>query len=61
MDETPRDESLVEAAAETKHPYHKPTFRAFGTVRELTHATPFTGQNPDSLVQDYSTTGYGGG
>ena len=58
MVEKPRDEASVEVTAETKKQYHKPTFRAFGTVRDLTHATPFTGAYSDSIVQDYSTTGY---
>ena len=59
MVEMPRDEASDEAAAETKSQYHKPTFRAFGTVRELTHATPSTGDFDDYIVSDYSTTGYG--
>ena len=59
MPEMPRDETSVEATAETKNPYHTPTFRVFGTLRELTHATAFPGQFPDSIAAPYSTTGYG--
>ena len=59
MVEMPRDEASVEGAAETKSQYHKPTFRAFGTVRELTHATANSGDLDDYVATDYSTTGYG--
>jgi hypothetical protein len=59
MEEMPRAEASVEVTIETNKPYHTPTFRAFGTVRELTQATAFSGAFPDSIVQDYSTTGYG--
>ena len=58
MVEMPRDEASVEAPAETKNQYHKPTFRAFGTLRELTHATAFPGNYADSIASPYSTTGY---
>jgi hypothetical protein len=59
MVEMPLDDASVEGAAETKSPYHKPTFKAFGTVRELTHATPSSGDFDDYIVSDYSTIGYG--
>ena len=59
MLEKPHDEASVEGAAETKNQYHKPTFRAFGTVRELTHSTATDGGNLDyASITDYSTSGY---
>jgi hypothetical protein len=57
MEEMPRDEASVEVAAETKIQYHKPIFRAFGTVRELTQ-TGNTGNLTD-YISDYATNGYG--
>jgi hypothetical protein len=59
MVEMPRDEGSVEGAAETKNQYHKPTFRAFGTVRELTQTSATTDGILDYAADgDYATSGY---